>query len=52
MLSQGVVVPHDNAHPHIATTTQDLIVAFGWEQFDQPPYNLDLAPSDFHVFCI
>jgi histone-lysine N-methyltransferase SETMAR len=28
---------------------QDLIVTFGWEQFDHPPYNPDLAPSDFHV---
>jgi histone-lysine N-methyltransferase SETMAR len=29
---------------------QDLIVTFGWEQFDHPPYSPDLAPSDFHVF--
>jgi hypothetical protein len=27
---------HDNACPHTATTTQDLIVTFGWEQFDPP----------------
>jgi histone-lysine N-methyltransferase SETMAR len=42
MLSRGVVMLHDNACPHTAT--------FGWEQFDHPPYSLDLAPSDFHVF--
>jgi hypothetical protein len=42
---------HENAHPHTATITQDLIATFGWEQFDHlPPYNPDLAPSDFHVF--
>jgi histone-lysine N-methyltransferase SETMAR len=29
---------------------QDLIMTFGWEQFDYPPYSPDLVPSDFHVF--
>jgi histone-lysine N-methyltransferase SETMAR len=41
---------HDNARPHTATTTQDLIATFGCEQFDIPPFSPDLAPSDFHVF--
>jgi histone-lysine N-methyltransferase SETMAR len=41
---------HDNARPHTAALTQDLIATFGWEQFDHPTYSLDLAPSDFHVF--
>jgi hypothetical protein len=50
MLSRGVVMLHDNDHSHIATATQDLFVTFSWEQFDHPPYTLDLAPSDFHVF--
>jgi hypothetical protein len=50
MLSQGVVMLHDNACPHTAVTTQDLIATFGWEQFDHPPYTPDLAPRDFHVF--
>jgi hypothetical protein len=40
---------HDNARPHTAATTQYLIMTFGWEQFDHPPYSSDLAPSDFHV---
>jgi histone-lysine N-methyltransferase SETMAR len=30
--------------------TQNLITAFGWEQFDHSPYSPDLAPSDFHLF--
>jgi hypothetical protein len=38
---------HDNACPHTAAATQDLIATFDWEQFDHPP---DLAPTDFHVF--
>jgi hypothetical protein len=41
---------HDNARPHTAAATQDLISAFGWEQFDHAPYSQDLAPKNFHVF--
>jgi histone-lysine N-methyltransferase SETMAR len=41
---------HDNACPHTAAATQDLIATFGLEQFDHPPYSLDLTPRDFHVF--
>jgi hypothetical protein len=40
---------HDNVCPHTAAAMQDLIVTFGWEQFDHPPYNPDLVPSDFHL---
>jgi len=49
MLSQGVVMIHDNARPHTAAAMQNLITTFGWEQFDHPPYSPDLAPSDFHL---
>jgi histone-lysine N-methyltransferase SETMAR len=41
---------HDNSRPHTAAATQDLFATFGWEQFDNPPYSPDLAPSDFYVF--
>jgi len=50
MLSQSVVMIHDNARPHTAAAMQNLITTFGWEQFDHPPYSPDLAPSDFHFF--
>jgi histone-lysine N-methyltransferase SETMAR len=50
MLSRGVVMLHDNAHPHTATTTQYPMATFGWEQFHHPSYSPDLAPSGFHVF--
>jgi histone-lysine N-methyltransferase SETMAR len=50
MLSQSVVMLHDNACQHTAAATQDLIATYGWEQFDQPTFKPDLAPSDFHVF--
>jgi hypothetical protein len=39
MLSQGFVMLHDNAHPHTAAATPDLIAIFGWEQFDNRPYS-------------
>ncbi|GFX26113.1 histone-lysine N-methyltransferase SETMAR [Trichonephila clavipes] len=50
MLSAGVVLLHDNARPHTANRTQYLITSFGWKQLDHPPYSLDLAPSDYHLF--
>lgn len=50
MHSEGIVLIHDNARPHSAGITQSLIQEFGWEQFDHPPYNPDLATSDFHLF--
>jgi hypothetical protein len=43
---------HDNACPHTAAATQDLMATFGWEQVDHLPYSPYLAPSDFHVFLI
>ncbi|GBM62038.1 Histone-lysine N-methyltransferase SETMAR [Araneus ventricosus] len=50
MLSQGNVLLHDNARPHSAGVTQNLIQQFGWEQFDHPPYSPALSPSDYHLF--
>jgi hypothetical protein len=41
---------HNNALPHSAAATQDLIATFGWEQFDHTPYSPDLASKDFRVF--
>jgi hypothetical protein len=37
MLSQGVVMLHDNVRPHTAAAMQDLFMTFGWKQFDHPP---------------
>lgn len=50
LLSSGVLLLHDNARPHSADQTQELIRSFGWEQMDHPPYSPDLAPSDYHLF--
>ncbi|GBN25813.1 Mariner Mos1 transposase [Araneus ventricosus] len=52
ILSQGILLLHDNTHPHSASVTQNLIQQFSWEQFDfdHPQYSPDLAPSDNHLF--
>ncbi|KAG8195681.1 hypothetical protein JTE90_003825 [Oedothorax gibbosus] len=49
-LSKGIVLLHDNARPHVANRTKDLITSFKWETLDHPPYSPDLAPSDYHLF--
>jgi hypothetical protein len=41
---------HDNVHPHIAAHTRVLLEHLNWELFDHPPYNPDLALSDYHLF--
>ena len=50
MLSSGIVLLHDNARPHTAARTAQLLQQFHWEVFDHPPYSLDIAPSDYHLF--
>ena len=40
----------DNARPHTANVTRNLLQGFGWDVFDHPPFSPDLAPSDFHLF--
>ncbi|GFT39827.1 mariner Mos1 transposase [Trichonephila clavipes] len=50
LLTSEVLLLHDNARPHSAINTQNLIRSFGWEQIDPPPYSPNLAPSDFHLF--
>lgn len=50
LLSKGVVFFHDNARPHTANVTKELLQEFDWDVFDHPPYSPDLAPSDFHLF--
>lgn len=49
-LSKTVFLFHDNARPHAARLTQDLLEGFKWDVFGHPPYSPDLAPSDFHLF--
>jgi histone-lysine N-methyltransferase SETMAR len=50
LLSSRVVVLHDNVRPNAAPRMQAILRKFGWEVFEHPAYNPDLAPSDFHSF--
>ena len=50
MLSRGVCLLHDNARPHSTNVTTALLEKFKLDILDHPPYSLDFAPSDFHLF--
>ena len=43
-------VGFDNARPHTAHLTLEKIEKMVWEILPHPPYNPDLAPSDYNLF--
>jgi len=49
VLSRDVVFIHDNARPHKANATQQLLMEVGQEQSEHPPDGPDLLPSDFNL---
>ncbi len=49
-LSRKPIFQMDNATPHTAARTKDLLEKLGWDVLPHPPYSPDLAPSDFHLF--
>lgn len=49
-LSEGVILLHDNATPHTANQTKQLLQKFKWEVWPHPPYSPDLSPCDYHLF--
>lgn len=50
MLSDGIILLHDNARPHTANLTKATLQRFGWKTFQHPLYSPDLSPCDFHIF--
>ncbi|XP_075228142.1 histone-lysine N-methyltransferase SETMAR-like [Lycorma delicatula] len=49
-LLSGIILFHDDAHPHIAVITKK-IQDFCWELFDHPPYSSSgFAPSPYFLF--
>ncbi|GFS66023.1 histone-lysine N-methyltransferase SETMAR [Trichonephila clavipes] len=50
LFTEGVVLLHDNARPHVSRVTQMELDKFKWETLDHPPYSPDMSPCDFHVF--
>jgi len=47
---RSVILHQDNARPHTAQLTREIINKMGWEVLPHPPYSPDLAPCDFHLF--
>jgi len=47
---KGIVFHHDNARPHTSLVTHGKLLELDWEVMLHPPYNLDLATSDYHLF--
>jgi histone-lysine N-methyltransferase SETMAR len=41
---------HNNALPHTARATQELLQSFKWEILAHPPHSPDLAQSDYYLF--
>jgi len=49
-VTKGVLFLHDSAPAHQALATQKKLSYLGFHCLDHPPYFLDLAPSDYHLF--
>ena len=47
---EAIVFHHDIARPHVAIPVKNYLENSGWEVLPHPPYNPDLAPSDYHLF--
>jgi len=48
--TKGLLFLHDNTTADRALATQKKLVYLGFQFLDNPPYSLDLAPSDYHLF--
>jgi len=49
-LLKGIVLLHDNAHPHTAAHTVETLQKLKFQVLAHPPYSPDLTPSDYHLF--
>ncbi|GBN97011.1 hypothetical protein AVEN_178452-1 [Araneus ventricosus] len=47
-LSNGIVHLQDNARPHVAKKTLELLEKFRWEVLQHPPCSPDISPCDSH----
>jgi len=48
--TKGVFFLHDNALAYRALSTPKKLAYLGFQCLDHPPFSLDLAPSDYHLF--
>ena len=47
---RSFILHQDNASPHMADVTVELLESSGIDQLQHPPYSPDLAPCDFFLF--
>ena len=47
---KGVVFHRDDARPHTSLVTRQKLLELDWDVLPHPPYNPDLAPSDYFLF--
>ena len=50
MFSHGVRLLHKNTPVHTAAVAKGAVKECGFEEIEHPPYNTDLAPSDYYLF--
>jgi hypothetical protein len=49
--TKGILLLHNNAPPNRALATLKKLIAYlGFQCLDHPPYSLDRAPPDYHLF--
>jgi len=39
-----------NARPHASGAVSEILENYGWQVLPQPPYSLDMSPTDFDLF--
>jgi len=49
-VTKGVLFLHDSAPAHRAIATQKKLAYLDFQCLNHPPYSLNLAPSDYHLF--
>jgi hypothetical protein len=49
-MKRHLILQHNNAYPHTAHLALGKMETFGWELLPHPPYRLDLAFLDYHLF--
>jgi len=49
-VTKVVLFLHDSVLTHWVLATQKKLAYLGFQCLDHPPYSLDLAPSDYHLF--
>jgi hypothetical protein len=50
LLSEGALLLHYNAHPHIAAQTVETLKKLNFKVLEHPTYSPDIAPLDYHLF--